>query len=424
MVATDTLAWSSGGRYPRDQMAEDDALHEMAEDVHEAAHADDGANGGSGGMPSWIPKLLLLVVLVAFAAYATLLLIRSLRGLIVMLIASLFLSFALEPAVNWLARRGWRRGAATGAVLFGVLFAGAVMIALMVPLVVDQTLELVDRAPGWLGDANVYTKRWFGIEITGENIVQFIAGARADVQQLASNVASVGAFMLGLLFQVLTIGLFTYYLVADGPRFRRTILSALPPRRQLEVLNVWEVAVEKTGGYLYSRLLLAVINGVASFVVLQVLGVPFALPLALWQGFVSQFIPVVGTYIAAAIPTLVALLVDPWAALFFLIFVLVYQQIENYLLSPRITARTMQLHPAIAFGASLAGASISGLLGALMALPTAAVIQAVISSYVKRHDVLETEMTREHAPDTGSQAAEAKPPRRSWFRRGEAGETR
>jgi predicted PurR-regulated permease PerM len=105
----------------------------------------------------------------------------------------------------------------------------------------------------------------------------------------------------------------------------------------------------------------------------------------------------VGTYIAAAVPLLVALLEDPWKALWFLIFVIIYQQIENYLLAPRITARTMQLHPAVAFGAALAGGSISGLLGAFMALPAAAVIQSTISTYLKRHEVVETELTREDA---------------------------
>jgi hypothetical protein len=215
------------------------------------------------------------------------------------------------------------------------------------------------------------------------------------VQGIAANVASVGAFLLGLIFQVLTIGLFTFYLVADGPRFRRGVCSLLPPRIQRDLLAAWEVAIDKTGGYLYSRLLLAIINATFSFIALQALGIPFAAPLALWQGFVSQFIPVVGTYIAAAVPLLVALLEDPWKALWFLIFVIVYQQIENYLLAPRITAKTMQLHPAVAFGAALAGGSIGGLLGAFMALPAAAVIQSTISTYLKRHEVVETQLTRE-----------------------------
>lgn len=349
-------------------------------------------------MPPWIPKLVLLVILSVFAAYAAFMLIRRLRDLIVWLVAALFLSFAIEPAVNSLVRRGWRRGAATGLILFGLTLGLGVMVALMVPLVIDQVQQLINKAPSWLEQANVYTERWFDIQITGEKILAFFTSAKADIAGAATRVAAVGAFMLGLLFQVLTIGLFTFYLVADGPRFRRSICSVLTPRRQLEVLQAWEVAIDKTGGYLYSRLLLAVINAAFSFIALQLLGVPFALPLALWQGFVSQFIPVVGTYIAAAIPLLVALLSDPWSALFFLIFVLVYQQIENYVLSPRITARTMQLHPAIAFAAALAGGSISGLLGAFMALPAAAVIQATVSSYLTRHEVLETHLTRETEP--------------------------
>jgi predicted PurR-regulated permease PerM len=120
----------------------------------------------------------------------------------------------------------------------------------------------------------------------------------------------------------------------------------------------------------------------------------------------------------------VALLSDPWSALIFLIYVVVYQQIENYLLSPRITARTMQLHPAVAFFAALAGAAISGILGAFMALPAAAVIQATVSSYLTRHEVVETELTMQHDPDAPSQIRVRR--RRSLFsrigRRGDSAE--
>ncbi|HEX6230787.1 MAG TPA: AI-2E family transporter [Actinomycetota bacterium] len=356
-------------------------------------------------MPAWIPRLLLLIVLTTFAAYATFSLFRRLQSLVVWLVAALFLSFALEPAVNWLAQRGWKRGAATGLVLFGFALGLTVTVAAMVPLLIDQVQELVERAPGWLDQASVYTERWFGIELTGERILSAIASAEADVQDLAANIASVGALLLSFVFQVLTIGLFTFYLVADGPRFRRAVCSVLTPRRQRDVLAAWNIAIDKTGGYLYSRLLLAIVNATVTFAALTVLGIPFPIPLALWQGFVSQFIPVVGTYIAAAVPLLVALLEDPIAALVFLIFVVVYQQIENYLLAPRITARTMQLHPAIAFFAALAGGSISGVLGAFMALPAAAVIQATVSTYLTRHEVVESELTREPEPSLEERAA-------------------
>ena len=364
-------------------------------------------------MPSWIPRVILLAILAYFAANllasAALALFWRLRHIIVWLIAALFLSFALEPAVNWLTKRGWRRGRATALVLFGLAFLGIVLVAAMVPLVIDQIRELITRVPHWLDRASVYTERWFGIELTGKKILESITAAQQDVGNIASNVASVGAFILSLLFQMLTIGLFTFYLVADAPRMRRAVCSVLPARRQREVLDAWEIAVDKTGGYLYSRLLLAAISAAASFIALTVLGVPFALPLALWLGLVSQFIPVVGTYIAAAVPLLVALLENPWSALIFLIYVIVYQQIENYLLSPRITARTMQLHPAVAFFAALAGGTISGLLGAFMALPAAAVIQATVSTYLTRHEVLESELTRGAEPKQSEEAQEGKP---------------
>jgi predicted PurR-regulated permease PerM len=346
-------------------------------------------------MPPWIPRLMLLIVVSFFLAYAAFSLLGKLRNIILWLVAALFLSFALEPAVNWLAKRGWRRGVATAAVLIGLALLLIVLIAAMVPLVIDQVKELIDKVPGWLARVSVYTERWFGVELTSTKITNAITNAAKDVGQVASNVASVGGFILSLVFQVLTVGLFTFYLVADGPRFRRAVCSVLPARRQREVLDAWEIAVDKTGGYLYSRLLLAIISAFFSFVVLTVLGIPFAVPLALFLGFVSQFIPVVGTYIAASVPLLVALLQDPWSALIFLIYVLVYQQIENYLLSPRITARTMSLHPAIAFFAALAGGAVSGVVGAFMALPAAAIIQATVSTYVTRHEVLETELTRQ-----------------------------
>jgi predicted PurR-regulated permease PerM len=377
------------------------------------------AEAGSERMPPWIPRLLLLIVLTAFAAYAALLLLRRLRDVILWLITALFLSFALEPAVNWLVRRrGWPRGAATGVVLFGLAAILLVTVAAMVPLVIDQVQQLVTRVPGWLEEASVYTKRWFNIELTGSEILDQLRDADVAVSRIATSLASVGAFMLGLLFQVLTIGLFTFYLVADGPRLRRAVCSVLPPRRQREILDAWEIAIDKTGGFLYSRLLLAAISAFFAFIALMLLGVPFALPLALWMGLVSQFIPVVGTYIGAAVPLLVVLLSDPWSALIFLIYVVLYQQIENYLLSPRITARTMQLHPAVAFFAALAGAAISGILGAFMALPAAAVIQATVSSYLTRHEVVETRLTMQPDADVPSEIeVSRRPSLLSWIRR-------
>ncbi|HZJ47459.1 MAG TPA: AI-2E family transporter, partial [Acidimicrobiia bacterium] len=219
---------------------------------------------------------------------------------------------------------------------------------------------------------------------------------------------------------LLTIMLFTFYLVADGPKVRRSICSLLPPRRQREVLQTWEIAINKSGAYFYSRMLLALINGGLLYGLLRIMGVPFALPLALWSGLFSQFVPVVGTYIASVLPILVALLNDPFDALVVLVYILIYQQVENYALSPRITKHTMQLHPAVAIGSAIAGGSLAGPIGAFLSLPAAAIIQASIGTFVRRHDVLESELTAESDPEgvraANRQAREDKPSSHWWER--------
>ncbi len=192
-----------------------------------------------------------------------------------------------------------------------------------------------------------------------------------------------------MLFRLATVGLFTFYFVAEGPKLRRAILSRMRPERQARVLFVWEKAIEQTGGYFYSRLLLAVINGTGMYLVLRFNNVPFAAPLAIFEGIVAEFIPIVGTYIGGAVPILVAFLVSPSAGVWAVGYVIVYQQLENYFLSPRLTAKTMSLHPAVAFAAALIGGALGGLLVAFLALPVAGVIQASIEEWSRPYDVVD-----------------------------------
>ena len=116
---------------------------------------------------------------------------------------------------------------------------------------------------------------------------------------------------VGVIFQALSVLLFTYYLVADGPRLRRSICSRLNPARQAKVLQGWELAITKTGGYLYSRALLALLSAFFHWIVFQSIGTPAPIALALWVGLVSQFLPVVGTYLAGVLPVLLTLLDSP-----------------------------------------------------------------------------------------------------------------
>ena len=298
----------------------------------------------------------------------------------------------------YLSKRGWKLGPATALVFAVTAIAGLLFVALTLPPLVIQTASIVANIPDWLDELSTFLNSQFGLDINLSNLSTDVIDVQGALQSYASSLASgvlgIGTAVLALVLQLLTIGLFTFYLLADGPRVRRLVLSAVRPERQSEVANIWEIAIEKTGGYVYSRALLAAASALFTYASLRILGIPFALALAIWVGVISQFIPAVGTYLAAIVPTLVALSEDLKKAIAVVIVLVVYQQIENLLIAPRITARTMSLHPAVAFGSAIAGALILGAVGALIALPVAATVQAFVSTYWERYHVEEATLAR------------------------------
>jgi len=365
-----------------------------------ATVADEPQDTANAARILWLtPARVLQLVAILIAAYCVLVVVRALRGVLVMLLVSLFLSFAAEPAVQFLARRGVRRGLATGAVFLVGLLVAAGMVVAMVPLFVQQVTDLIDSVPRSINDLNEIVDGLPlipSVEVTPELEVELRSlalefGERARTVALgaAGNVVSLGATAFAALFQLLAVGLVTFYLVTDGPRLRRTLARPLPPERQREMLAIWELAIAKTGGYIYSRLLLAFACGLAHLLLLLILGVPFALPLALWVGVTSAFVPVVGTYLGGVLLVLVALVNNPINALWVVAFIVLYQQLENYALAPAIQSRTMDVHPAVAFVAVLIGGTLLGGVGALLALPATAIIQALLSTYVRRHSLID-----------------------------------
>lgn len=360
-------------------------------------------------LPAWtkpvLRQLTIRGIVVIVVGTLGVMLISSLLGKLTsffgIVFTAFFLSFALEPGVNWFASRGWRRGSATG-VIFGIVgLAGIGLVALIIPAVVSGAKQLISAAPD-LVNKLVKWANDLGWHISADNLTQQIQQNAnklvSSATDLAGNVFGIAASILGGIFRWATIALFTFYIVAEGPKLRRIICSALTPKRQEKVLFVWDQAIEKTGGYFYSRLLLSIVNGIGMYITLRVFEVPFAAPLAIFEGVVAAFVPIVGTYIAGAVPTLVAVLTSLPAGIASLAYILIYQQIENYFLSPRLTARTMSLHPAVAFAAALIGGAIGGLLAAFLALPVAAVIQAAVQEFGKSYTVVQSGLTSDAPP--------------------------
>ena len=378
----------------------------------DAAAVEDDEDG-SRRLPRWVLPAVALFWLGFLATIVVRSLWTSLSGLVVLVAVSLFLTLAIEPGVNSLAARGWKRGTATGSILLGVVVVFLLFVTAIGTLVGTQVADLLSNSEQYITDTVDVINDTFGTDINPQEAIDTFNDPDGPVQEFIDSqqdkAFEVSVSALGVLLQVFTVLLFTFYLVADGPKLRRAILSRLSQRRQRNVLHAWEVAINKTGGYLYSRALLALLSAVFHWIVFQSLGTAAPVALALWVGVMSQFLPVIGTYIAGVLPVVLTFLDSPLKAAAILGFIVVYQQIENYLFAPRITARTMELHPALAFGAALAGATVLGAIGAVLALPAAAMVQALVSDWGVRHIVIENELTAVRAPRPRRRRRDARP---------------
>ena len=351
---------------------------------------------GTSAVPGWVVKAIVLFWLGWVIVYIGTGMLRSLRSLLIVALISLFISFAIEPAVNRMERWGVRRGLAVWVVYVGGFVAIAGFSAAIGNALATQINEFIDDAPQLITDLEGWLQENVDEGIDLDSLQQqFVDDGRAAdlATTFADDLLNLGTTLLNIVFQAFMVLLFTFYLVAEGPKLRRTICSFLEPARQRMVLEVWDLAIEKTGGYIYSRTILAVFSSASHWIAFEIIDLPFPLPLALWVGVISQFIPVIGTYFAGALPLLIGLLEEPRTGLAVLVVIVVYQQIENYLFAPRVTAHTMEIHVAVAFGSVLAGAALLGVVGALLALPFAATAQAFISGFRQRHDIAEDELT-------------------------------
>lgn len=356
--------------------------------------------------PNGLRRASLTVALTLLGVVAVVWFLIQIRSLLYMVFVALFISVALEPAVQYLDRRGWRRGVATGVVFLGVALAGAALVASVVPVVIVQSADLVSDLPRYVSELEAQLDDWLEIDLLTPSAEREVSGAGSLLEQLGTGVAGglvgFGSTVIGATFQALTIALFSFYMVAEGPKLRRTVLSFLPARHQHEALRIWEIAVEKTGGYVYSRTILAAVAAAFTTGFLLAVDVDFALALGIWVGVLGQFVPVVGTYVGAVLPILVALADDPIKAIWVAAGLVAYQQLENLLIGPRITARTMAIHPAVSVGAIVIGGTLMGASGVILALPVSAIVQAVISTTIERHQVVAGAPEPADRGDTGT----------------------
>jgi predicted PurR-regulated permease PerM len=347
-------------------------------------------------MPDWLPWVVAAVPITVLLTLIAVRFFSAITGVLAMIVFAEFFALALEPGVNWLAARGWRRGAATAFLMLAVVGVLVGAFLLVLPTFISELAQLFDNLPALIADL----ADRLNIDVSTADIQSAITDHQENLAQIAGDVAgnvlNLTSGILETVGRLATVFLLAFYLTAEAPKVRRNVLSLFPKTSQAHLLTLWEISIDKVGGYLYSRALMGTVSGTCSYVFMRILGVPFAAPLAIFIGFVSQFVPVVGTYIAYAVPSFIALAsqgVGDTVAL--VIFAIIYQQIENLFISPRLSARTMKLHPAVAFVAALVGGSIGGVTGAFLALPIAAIFQAFVSTFLTRYEVIASELTRD-----------------------------
>jgi predicted PurR-regulated permease PerM len=334
------------------------------------------------------------------------------KFLFLLLLAWLF-AIAMEPVVAWLVSRGMRRGMAVSVVTFVIIILTVGAMVVFGGLFFNQLSQLVQDLPSLVAKAVSWLNRTFHLHLNQSQIVDKLHVQPSQVATtagtLAGGVLGIIGSLVTLVFDAFTVIVFAFYFSADGPRLRRTIGSWLPPQQQRVFVSVWDIAVAKTGGFVVSKVILAAISSFAHAAFFFAINVPFWLPMGLLAGITSQFIPTIGTYIGVIIPVLFTVFQNPFKALWIIIFATIYQQIENYVLTPRVSRRTMDVHPAIALAAVFVGAAFFGPIGALIGIPLVAAVTAVIDTYGRRYELVPElrHMERGEEPDHPDDSADA-----------------
>ena len=302
--------------------------------------------------------------------------LTRLTSVFTFLLVALFVTLALEPVVRWLTRRGMGRAPAVVVVFLGLVGVVSAIVALVVPPIATQAAMLVDRAPGFLQE--LANEPWiadldeqYGLSERISAEIEALAVDGATISTVFGGVLGAAGWVAGSLVGVVTSAILTLYLLATLPRAKDAAYHLLPRSKRDRVSTIAEEIMRRVGGYALGQSAVATINAVCSWVMMQILGIPYPEMLAVLVGLLG-LIPMVGATLGAVVVALAALTVSPTTALIVVIYYVVYQQVENYVIVPNIMRRTVSVPGAVTVVAVLIGGTLLGVIGALVAIPVAA----------------------------------------------------
>ena len=334
-----------------------------------------------------VVRIVMIVVCCALALY----LIYLLRRPIGWLLAASFLTIALSGPVNVLSRK-MKRGFAIMFVYLGLLLVPFLLAALIVPSLVNEISKLASNAPQYATDVTDFVEKNDRLQklnkdydVTGK-LQEQAEKIPEKLGDAAGTVRDVGIALVNSIFTVLTILILTAFMLGSGRRWVDAGLHQLPEDRAVSIRRVLDRSSKAISNYVAGALFQAATAGLLSFLVLKLLGVPFAAPLAILIFFLD-LIPLVGATIGAVLVGVVTLFENfPTATIIWIIWSIVYQQVENNLVQPQIQKRAVNVHPFVVIVSVLFGAQLLGVLGAIVAVPVAATLHIIVREYsvVKR----------------------------------------
>ena len=354
-------------------------------------------------------RITLTVVAVGLCLY----LVYLLRKPITWLFIALFIAVALSPLVNRL-NTFMRRGFAIGLVYLSLFGTIALLTALIVPPIVNEGTDLADNAPRYVQDVRDYVEKNDRLneinkdyQIT-DKLEEEAATLPTKIGGAAGVLRDIGFGLVNGIFALVTILVLAAFMLSGGPTWRRQALGLLPPERAERMDRILNHMAKAVSGYVTGALVVAVIAGSSTFIVLTILGVPFAGPLAVLAGLFS-LVPLVGATIAAVLIGIVTVFADfPGDTILWAVWAIVYQQIENNLIQPQVQKRTVNVNGFVVLVSVLFGANLLGVLGALVAIPIAASVQIVVREWwnYRRESRLATASS---VPDAGAAGPGAAP---------------
>ncbi|MFC5263317.1 AI-2E family transporter [Kribbella qitaiheensis] len=301
------------------------------------------------------------------------------KSVIILLVVSMFIAVGLNPLVEWFMRRGLKRGLAVAVVFLLMILAVAGVGFAIVPVVTEQINNLIRNAPDWL---DLLTKSRTLEELN--NRYDFITKAKDYIQDPAlaqrafGGVLGVGKVVANALFSAFTILILTLYFLASLPSVKRAAYSLVPSSRRQRVAILGDEVLGRVGGYVSGQFLVAACAGFFMFVFLEIVGLnAYALALAIVVMF-TAFIPMVGGLIGVVLVAAIGFTDSLWTGIACLAYGIIYQQIENYVIAPRIMRRAVDIPGAVTVIAALLGGALLGVVGALLAIPTAAALLLII----------------------------------------------